>query len=183
MPTILWMRTDGSGSDRAVMQDDAGGYRLAGTAIFAFDGVPYEIRYTILTDSEWRTRTVGAHAQMPDGDRRLALNADGTGSWFVGDDPVLDLYGAVDIDLGWTPATNSLAIRRLRLDVGETGETVVARVDFPSHEIQRVMQRYDRLDDHRYRYSSGDVSEELTVDGNGFVIDYPDGWRSIASAE
>lgn len=182
MPSVMWTRTDGRGMDRATLQSSPGGHRIGGTAILSIDGTPYEIRYSVLTDELWRTTTVGAHAQMPDGDRRLALSADGTGSWFVGDDPILDLFGAIDVDLGWTPVTNTVAIRRLGLSVGEEQEITVARIDFPSHEIERVTQRYRRLDEAHYRYSSRDLAVEFEVDEHGLIIDYPDGWKRIATS-
>lgn len=182
MPSVMWTRGDGHGMERATLQSGPSGHRIGGTAILSIDATPYEIRYSVLTDEQWRTTTVGAHAQMPDGDRRLALSADGTGSWFVGDDPILDLFGAIDVDLGWTPVTNTVAIRRLGLSVGEESEVTVARIDFPSHEIERVTQRYRRLDDTRYRYSSRDFVVEFQVDEHGLIVDYPDGWTRVATS-
>ncbi len=181
MPVAMWQRLDGLGLDRCVVDAVPDGHRLVGTALLVTDGEPYEIRYSVVTDRKWRTRTVGAHVQGASGDRRMALNADGDGGWNVADNPILDLYGAVDVDLAWTPATNTLAIRRLGLAVGESAEISVAYVDFPGHAVTRRTQSYRRLAENRYRFSSGTFSADLTVDGDGLVASYEGLWHNVAS--
>jgi hypothetical protein len=182
VPAILWRRLDTPGFDRCELTATPDGHRLAGTALVVFDDVPYEIRYTVITDRRWRTRTVGAHVQGPEGDRRLALTADGEGGWSVSDSPVLDLYGAIDVDLAWTPATNTLPVNRLELQVGEETEITAAYIQFPAHEIKRVSQRYQRIADQRYLYSQGSFRAEVAVDENGLVVDYQGVWESVTSS-
>jgi hypothetical protein len=57
----------------------------------------------------------------------LELFSDGAGRW-TDDDGVRirELQGAIDVDLGITPVTHSLAVRRLGLGVGETAKIPVA---------------------------------------------------------
>ena len=52
-----------------------------------------------------------------------------------------DLDSCSDIDLGWTPATNLLPIRRLALDVGETATTTAVWVRFPEMTIEPSEQK------------------------------------------
>lgn len=182
MSSILWRRLDRTGMERATLESTPDGFRLAGTVLLVEADGPIEIRYSVLTDTEWRTRTVGAHVQTTTGDRRLALNSDGSGTWSAGDDPVLELYGAVDVDLAWTPATNTLPIRRLNLEVGESAETSTVRIAFPAHEIERRTHRYERLAPLRYRYRSGDFETDLTVNDEGLVVAYPGGWTTEAES-
>ena len=156
------------------------GWRIAGTVLLVSDDVPTEIRYTVQTDHQWRTRTVGAHVQAPSGDRRMALRADGEGSWSSNDEPLVDLYGATDVDLAWTPATNTLPIRRLGLAVGEEARVAAAWIAFPDHTLVRLEQTYERLDEATYRYAAGELSVDLTVDALGRVVDYPGGWHAVA---
>jgi len=178
VPNILWRRVDRVGMERAVLESTPDGFRLAGTVLLVDDTGPIEIRYSVLTDADWRTRTVGAHVQTNAGDRRMALNSDGAGTWSAGDDPVLELYGAVDVDLAWTPATNTLAIRRLGLNVGESAEASTVLVAFPAHEIERRTHHYERLAPLRYRYRAGDYQTDLTVNDQGLVVAYPGGWTT-----
>lgn len=182
MPSILWRRLDRTGLERATLDATTAGFRLAGTVLLVEDGAPIEIRYSVLTDADWHTTTVGAHVQTPTGDRRLALNRDASGVWSAGDDPVLELYGAVDVDLAWTPATNTLAIRRLNLEVGDSAEASTVCIAFPAHEIERRTHHYERLAPLRYRYRRGDFTTDLTVNEHGLVVAYPAGWTTEAES-
>ncbi len=179
MATVLWRRLDAVGMDRCELESTVDGHRLAGTALLTGPDGPVEIRYSVLTDPRWRTRTVGAHVQGPGGDRRLALTADGRGNWSVTAAPVLELFGAVDVDLAWTPSTHTLPINRLGIGIGESAETVVARIEFPGHEISRVTRHYERVDETTYTCRSGDVATELVVDAAGLVRRQPGTWVAV----
>ncbi len=181
MRSVLWHPYDGPGAERAVFEPTPDGHRIAGTSLLMVGGEPHEIRYTVLTDGGWRTLTVGAHVQGPGNDRRLALHCDGDGTWTVGDEPVIDLYGATDIDLAWTPATNTIPIRRLQLDAGAEVEVTVAYVAFPEHAVMRRRQRYTFLGEGIYRYQSDGFAVDLSVDEHGVVTDYPGGWRAATA--
>ena len=179
MAAVLWRRSAGEGLERCVFEQTADGHRIAGTVLFVSDGAPHEIRYSVLTDPQWRTRTVGAHVHGPAGDRRLALSADGEGNWQVSDSPIIDLFGAIDIDLSWTPATNTIAIQRLGLEVDESAQTTAAWIDFPGHDIARLTQRYTRIAANSYRYESPSADAVLVVSDEGIVLEYPNGWDSV----
>lgn len=179
MSSVMWQPHERAGAERTVIEPMPDGFRIAGTALVVADDAAHEIRYSVLTDRSWRTRTVGAHVQGPGADRRLALHADGTGTWSVGDEPLMDLFGAIDVDLGWTPATNTLPIRRLDLAVGSAEDITVAWVAFPEHEVRRRRQRYHRIAENVYRFSSDGFEVDLTVDDSGIVTEYPGGWRAV----
>jgi len=148
--------------------------------LFALDGEAYEIRYSVMTNPAYATTTVGAHVQSSGNDRRMALQADGEGSWSVGDDALLDLYGAIDADLTWTPATNSLPILRLGLEIGESAGITAAVVDFPGHEIRKELQRYTRTGPASYLYESDSFEAELDTSEDQLVVRYGDVWEAVA---
>jgi hypothetical protein len=179
MAAIMWRRIDGPGYDRCVLEPTQDGFRLAGTALVVADGTSWEIRYAVVADEQWRTRTVGAHVQGPGPDRRIALHGDGLGGWSTADAPIIDLYGAIDVDLAWTPATNTLPILRLGLAVGASSEVAVAYVDFPGHEVARRTQRYSRHSDTLYRFESGDFTATLEIAENGLVERYEGLWDTV----
>lgn len=181
--SVLWRDRESGGLDRCVLSPGAdGGHRLSGTVLLAQDDVPFEVRYTVMVDAGWRTRSVGMHVQTGDGDARLALLADGDGGWTVGREPVAELDGCLDVDLVVTPATNTLPIRRLDLAVGDAAEIAVAWVRFPELTIEVQEQRYERQAPDLYRYSAGPYAAELVVDGNGLVVDYEEAWHAVATA-
>ena len=182
MASMLWRRHDGTGLDRAVIERGPEGLRISGTSLLVIDDAPFEIRYSVMADADGLTRVVGAHVQGPSNDRRLALTSDGEGTWSVSDEPILDLYGATDIDLGWTPATNTLPIIRLGLDVGETAQITAALVSFPEHHVERRTQTYERVDERTYRYASTTFEGTLEVDTDGLVNEHSGGWSAIAKS-
>jgi hypothetical protein len=76
------------------------------------------------------------------------------------------------VDLGCSPSTNTLPIRRLRLGVGASHTIQAAWVRFPELTVVKAAQTYTRVDDLTYRYASGDFQAELTVDDDGLVTAY-----------
>ena len=82
----------------------------------------------------------------------------------------------------FTPATNTLPIRRLGLDVGEEAEIHVAWPVWPDLTLQRTLQRYTRLAEDRYRYRQDEFDAGLTVDRQGLVLEYEGLWRAIVVA-
>jgi hypothetical protein len=90
------------------------------------------------------------------------------------DDPL-----TLDVDLGFSPSTNTLPIRRLGLAVGATREIGVLWVLFPTFEIVAGRQTYERLGDRSWRYRSTGFVGDLDVDDVGLVETYAE-WRAIA---
>jgi uncharacterized protein len=181
---VLWADRETGGLDRCVLSDGGSeGSRLTGTALVTYEAVPYEIRYTVMVDAAWRTTSVGVHVQGgPGDDARLALLAADDGTWSVGREPYEELTGCIDVDLGATPATNTIPVRRLGLAVGESADISVVAVRFPDLAIAAEEQRYERQAPDLYRYSSGPYAAELVVDRHGLVLDYEELWHAVATA-
>ena len=80
------------------------------------------------------------------------------------------------------PATNTLPIRRLNLELGQSREVTAAWLKFPDLTLAILPQRYTRLAPQRYGYQSGTgFSAEMLVDDLGLVTAYPGGWERVAS--
>jgi hypothetical protein len=160
------------------------GLGVEGVALVVLDGVAHRADYTISVDREGRSRRVDVSSWVDD--RAVELQSDGEGRWWDGGGVlVVDAVGepaALDVDLGFTPFTNTLPIRRLapRLEVGETAAIRVAWVLFPGLDVVEGHQWYDRLGEHRWRYRSDDFAAELVVDDSGIVLEYAGLWRAIA---
>ncbi|MCY1380818.1 putative glycolipid-binding protein [compost metagenome] len=86
----------------------------------------------------------------------------------------------VDLDLGFTPATNLLQLRRLNLAPGESADAPAAWVDIEDGGLSELMQRYERRGEGTYAYEAKrfDYAEVLGVTADGFVSDYPRLWRA-----
>jgi hypothetical protein len=150
-----------------------------------FDDRPIRVDYWIQADNKWRVRQLRVSAE---GSEPLAviLTSDGDGHWTDENGNVRsDLDGCIDVDIMATPFTNTLPIRRLEWKPGDAVELNVAYVKLPTLEVVPAPQRYtcleSRPDGGLFRYESvtSGYTNELPVDGDGLVIDYPGIWQRV----
>jgi hypothetical protein len=157
------------------------GMSLVGTVLGADGGVPVRIEYRVMVDA--RGSTTAAHVRQIRGFEQatVALVRDPRGGWTVNGLRASALKGCADVDLGCSPSTNALPIRRLRLAVGSSRTVNVAWLRFPDLDVVKAAQTYERLDEFTYRYSTPTFAAELTVDEQGIVASYAD-WERVAVA-
>jgi uncharacterized protein len=182
--TVTWQRLDLPGTETATLQRVQAGWFLDGSVSVEEDGHDWRFDYHVACDDDWRT--VGVTVQrIRDEERQAPFDAWVTlgspATWHLSGHERADLAGLVDIDLGFTPATNLLPIRRLDLDVDEEAEVTAAWLDFPSFTVAPLAQSYRRIAERAYRYRvpALDFETILEVDEIGFVIYYPGLWRAI----
>jgi len=89
-------------------------------------------------------------------------------------------YAIVDVDLGFSPMTNSLPIWRLGLAPGETRAIRAAWVRFPEFTVEVLRQTYERADQFTYLYRSDGFEASLSIDNEGIVEEYGSYWRVVA---
>jgi hypothetical protein len=100
------------------------------------------------------------------------------GRWTMNGAPVPAVDGCLDLDLGFTPATNLLAINRLALSVGQAALAPAAWLDVDAATLTVLPQRYERRSATSYWYEAPSVGYQalLEVDASGFVTRYPGLW-------
>jgi len=186
MPAIVhWCDWNGEGLERCHFSETAEGFVLEGVLIGTREG-HYGAHYLVRTDAHFHTRQVRvAYVGGP----CLEVDADGQGRWWdrLNGEPLAFLDGCLDVDLGVTPATNTLPIRRLKLAAQASAEIEVAYIPLPSEVAgqflpQRAPQRYTCLvAGSRYRYDGifREFFAELDVDQHGLVLDYPPMFRRV----
>lgn len=177
---LLWTRTDVAGAEH-VMFDDRHGLVANGVQI-AVDPVPYTCRYELHTDESWATTRFTATVEGAGWLRTVRMER-AAGRWRVTtaeqgsmdthepgiEDPDL-LEGVLDVDLGGSPLTNSLPLKRL----GFASATVsTAWVLPPSLAVVRDRQTYTVLSKNRVRYTSDSFETDVEFDDDGYVRDYP----------
>lgn len=156
------------------------GGRLTGSVVGLWQGVPIDIDYVIEVDEGWRTRNVVVRANVDGESRELSLSCD-DGRWTRDGVELENVRGCVDVDLGFTPATNVLPIRRLAMGVGESAEVTAAWITLPNLDVSPLSQTYRRTGERSYHYSSKTGFETtIEVDEEGLVSDYPPAWRALA---
>ena len=178
---------DPSRNDAAQVEFTDGGMRAVGSSITSF----YATSWTLIVDDHWRTRRIIVTATGETWSRYLDLSRLPDGDWLSdtvvrGDSDLptpgivdgADLGEAVDCDLGKCPLTNVMPIRRLDLLQGDVPEThlVMAWIEVPSLRVIRSDQVYGSGSDAglvRYMSYNRDFNDELTVDPQGVVVEYP----------
>ena len=170
---VTWRRSDEVATDEhCTLAVRGGGLSLIGTVIGSEEGVPIRVEYRIVADGAGLT--TAAHVRYVRGfeTRTLVLERDAKGNWKVDGAGARSLKGCTDVDLGCSPSTNTLPIRRLRLATGGSETIRAAWVRFPELSVEKSSQTYARLDEFTYRYASGSFEAELTVDDDGLVASY-----------
>jgi uncharacterized protein len=176
---VIWERSDVPGFEWCELRPAPAGDRLTGIALLSWEKAPYRVAYEIDLDAAGLTHRVQVSSSGPGGEVDIELEADGAGRWRRDGAIVIESPNALDVDLGFSPSTNSLPIRRLGLAVGERREIEVAWLLFPSFEVQHGRQTYERLSERTWRYRSAGFEADLTVDAEGLVDRYYE-WRAIA---
>jgi hypothetical protein len=165
------------------LSEDGTGIRADSLIVGNFDGSPLRLRYHVECDRDWSATAIDVHDLTSD--ERIVLTHQTHDAWRDASGAARsELADAIDVDIAATPFTNTLPLRRLRLQPGQAEEiTAVYVAVAPSLSFRPVRQRYTRLPNdgstHRYLYESleSGFKRELLVDPNGLVIDYPGIWQ------
>jgi hypothetical protein len=180
--TITWRRLDVPGRETARLSRSGRGWRLSGSASFSAQDGASALAYVIECDEGWRTRTCRVTGVASDRSVDVHIDVDEAGVWRLNGLECLAVRSCLDVDLNFSPSTNLLPIRRLRLAPGQAADVKAAWLRFPSFTLDPLPQRYQRLDPRTYRYESagGSFVRELTVNDAGFVTTYPGFWEAEA---
>ena len=177
-----WQDWSGIGIEHTVIRCTQASSTAEGVVVGAANSEPFAVRYQIRCDGSWTLNY--ASIEIIGEQRRVELFSDGRGKWTDASGNALpDLDGAIDVDISATPFTNTLPIRRLRLEQGHSAEIRAAYVRIPDLDIVRDPQRYTCLAPlRRYRYESldSDFVREIEVDTDGLVVTYPGLFRRLA---
>jgi len=147
------------------------------------DRRPFRLGYRLTWDASWRVTDARLVVTTQDETRTLQLESDGKGHWRDGEARALpELDGCLDIDIWPTPFTNTFALRREPMAVGERRVFVVAWVAAPALSVRQARQAYTRLAEQRYRFESldSDFGAELVVDADDLVLDYEGLFRRVS---
>ncbi|HLJ86911.1 MAG TPA: putative glycolipid-binding domain-containing protein [Candidatus Angelobacter sp.] len=175
----LWRWLQGTGLERFEFLRTGDEWTFRGTILTLAHDAAAEARYEITCDRSFCTKAANISVRDAAGERALQIATE-NGRWYENGRENLTVVGAIDIDLGWSPSTNTLPIKRLKLEIGQSsGEFVAAWVRFPELTLQPLIQEYVRLGQRKYRYSSrgGAFVAELLVDDHDLVLDYEGFWQ------
>lgn len=170
-----WRRLDREGTDRCTLGRTDNGWMLTGQAVWREDG-EVALTYAVRCDPHWRTLSAdvtGTHGGHEIGLRILRAPE----GWLMNDVLQPDAADCTDLDLGFTPATNLLALRRLAPDGPEPQPVSAAWLPPDLARLQRLDQTYTRIAAGRIDYASPGFSARLSVHDSGFVTHCPGLWE------
>lgn len=177
--SIVWRRSDLPGHEYARIFSNSSGRRISGTAIFVYWSEFCKLEYSIECRPEWRTRSAKVAGFIGETSIKAEIAVDRNNCWKLNGKEVPEVTDCTDIDLNFSPVTNTLPIRRLELAVGRKSMVRAAWLRFPGFELEPLEQVYERTGERLYHYESGGGSfqTDIEVDDFGWVVNYPDLWQ------
>ena len=194
---VVWRSIDGSILESCLTGLGAHYRAFQGNLLCLVDNQVEQIEYSIRVDKHYGIMLSGrctVGASLP---RRFEIRQPFKGRWErpvqgveseSSEGPsfqeIAELWAATDLDLECSPVTNTLAINRLALDVGESADIVAAWVRFPALTVEPLPQTYTRLAESTYLYQDGNgFSADLEVDDLGLVVRYGEIWERVAVSD
>lgn len=196
MSVLVWAGVDDWRAEWAAVDTSVDWFTARGVQL-GLAPLPYRVDYRLFTTSDWVTDFLEVDA-AGDGWKRSIRLARASDGWWSCEanvegaaqlpDPGIHgvaLTGALDCDLGFSPLTNTMPMLRHRLheEAGDVTLTM-AWVSVPDLAVHASSQRYQQVRSGPpgavVRYSDDGFTADLTVDTDGFVIDYPDLAKRVA---
>ena len=175
---ILWRSAALGSAERCVIADQPGHEAIHGRAVLALHDVPASIDYVVHTAPDWTALLAVVEIAAGDASQKIQLERSDR-AWTVNGTSRPDLAACTFVDLGWSPATNTLPLRARSLQVNESHTARAAWLRFPELDVVASEQTYTRLANDVVRYNSSTFTAELAVTGDQIVTRYGDDlWRA-----
>jgi uncharacterized protein len=199
MRFLVWTGVEEWLTESAAVDLGADGMSATGTQLGA-EPDPYRVDYRLETP-DFVTRELDLTATADGWRRHLLLRHDGTGAWVAEvedqgevpggpwDGSLPDLSEARDIDIQYSPLTNTMPILRHGFQREGSGDLVMAFVTTPSLRVEASPQRYEHVRTTengslvRYISRDGDFTADLELDADGLLEFYPRLARRVRPGE
>jgi uncharacterized protein len=178
--SVLWRRLDTPGHDACRLEQGVAGWTLDGAAVFSENGVPARLLYQVACDPSWRTEHGEVRGWLGGQSVEFRVERTTEGVWTLNGELAPGLGHCLDLDFGFTPATNLIQLRRSALAEGQAADVPVAWLDVSAGRLDALPQRYERRSETTYWYEAPrfDYAALLEVDPAGFIRRYPGLWES-----
>jgi hypothetical protein len=148
-------------------------------AVFRHERGPARLNYQVTCDLAWRSQRGQVRGWLDQEAIDLNIARTTEGRWTLNGVVVPGLEHCVDLDFGFTPATNLVQFRRLALAEGQAADAPAAWLDVSAGTLELLPQRYDRRTGATYWYEAPTVgyAAMLEVLPIGFTSRYPGLWE------
>ena len=177
--SIIWRRSDMPGHEFARISRNRSGWSIEGTTILVYRSDFCKMDYSISCDNVWKTKSAKVNGFVGDQIIAAEILVDEQNNWKLNGHEVPEVRDCLDIDLNFSPVTNTLPIHRLNLAVSEKATVRAAWLRFPSFLLEPLEQVYERTAERKYRYESngGSFQADLEIDDTGIVVSYANLWQ------
>jgi hypothetical protein len=147
------------------------------------DAPAFSASYDLVTDEKGGTKRLSLTVTMAERERQLSIARDEENMWVIqqhsGQTSRSEFGGALDVDVLFSPLFNALPIRRIGLHEQSESVTVpVVYVRIPDLEVAPATISYTSTGDG-IKLHSPVADTTVTVDADGFILDYPGLARQI----
>jgi hypothetical protein len=172
---ILWSGREYYSLENCLVNTTREGSEINSIIVGKYEGKIYRVEYQIRTNQNWETIYCELKSQHSNKKEYWRFEKDGKGNWLKDGEQADQFKGCIDVDIPLTPFTNTLPIKRLRLNQNEEQEIKVIYLDVLERKIAPVKQKYKRLSNTEYHYENvpNDFEAVIEVDQLDFVVDYP----------
>src|SRR5579885_2727640 len=176
---VVWKAVEHHGLEHLMVEEVQDRLYAHGDVISVENGAAFHLHYTVKCDNSFTVREVNMTLESDTPTGRLSLRSNRHGNW-SGDrqTPLPELDGCIDIDISATPFTNTLPIRRIQWQVGQSEEFRMVYILVPDLKVSVMRQRYtclaktDQGATFRYENVDDDFKADITVDSDGLVVHY-----------
>src|SRR4051795_4159547 len=121
----VWRLVNGIGCERAELTREGNDWVFRGRIIRIAEHGLTKVEYAVFCDPKWHTKTAKVSLLDSRGERSLELTNE-NGIWSQDGLRLSAVEGCVDVDLEWSPSTNTLPLRRLNLSPGRSSGLTAA---------------------------------------------------------
>ncbi len=176
---IIWEGVSHPSLEYCCMTRIKTGWKFNGMVTARLGNRGFGLEYVVLVDSSFSTQSAKFHLLEGCNMRNMGIDIV-NGQWLVDGIVHEDLAGCTDIDIQASPVTNTIPIKRTGLQDGHQTEIYAAWVKLPTLEVEKVSQRYFRVNASEYTYSSGTFKARLLLNASGLVTDYEGIWKEVS---
>jgi len=179
--TAVWQQWDNIGLEYLNFTEEGTTFFAESTIITIENNLPFLLRYDMRLDKHFQVERVVIRLSG----RSSCLLSHRAGQWFDHNKHnISELEGCYDIDISATPFTNTLPIRRLEWQPGQSRSLDMLYIRVPEMTMERARQQYTCLEKNEhgsiFEYRQADFSAILPIDADGFVQNYPNLFRRLS---
>lgn len=176
---LIWQHLEAPGWEHVRVISDHPGWTVFDSILVREDsGQVLRGGYTLVVDKQWRTLELRFMLESAPGSMQgVHLISEGDGRWSdANEQHIPELDGILDVDIQWSPLTNTLPLRRLNMTEGSHHDVRLAYIALPDLALQVVDQHYHRPNASTLEFSAPGSPEKYLIktDQDGYVSDYPE---------